>query len=48
MRAGVAHVTITADATPSPGPKGWIERTVTPTLLRDELHLLAEYTQKES
>jgi len=41
-------VTITADATPSPGPKGWIERTITPALFRDELRLLAEYVQKKS
>jgi hypothetical protein len=37
-----SQVTIIADATPSPGPKGWIERMVTPALLRDELRLLAE------
>lgn len=43
-----SHVTIAADATPSPGLKGWIERIVTPALLRDELHLLAEYVQKKA
>jgi hypothetical protein len=43
-----SHVTIAADATPSPGVKGWIERIVTPALLRDELHLLAEYVEKKS
>jgi hypothetical protein len=43
-----SQVTITAEATPSPGPKGWIERMVTPVLLRDELRLLAEYVQKKS
>jgi hypothetical protein len=43
-----SQVTISADATPSPGPKGWAERIVTPVLLRDELRLLAEYVQKKS
>ena len=45
---GSSQVTITADATPSHGPKGWIERMITPTLLRDELQLLAEFVQKKS
>lgn len=43
-----SRVTITAEATPSPGPKGWIERLVTQALLMDELRLLAEYMQQES
>ena len=43
-----SQVTITADATPSPGPKGWIERMVSPALLLDELRLLAEYVQRKS
>jgi hypothetical protein len=36
------------DAAPSPGLKGWIERMVTPALLRDELRLLAECVQQKS
>jgi hypothetical protein len=43
-----SQVTITADATQSPGPKGWIEKMVTPALLRDELRLLAECVQQKS
>jgi hypothetical protein len=40
-----SQVTIAAEATPSPGLQGWIERMVTPALLRDELRLLAKYVQ---
>ena len=43
-----SQVTITADATPSSGPKRWIERLVTHALLMDELRLLTEYVQKKS
>jgi len=43
-----SKVTITADAAPSPGLKGWIEKVVTQALLLDELRLLAEYVQKKS
>jgi hypothetical protein len=41
-----SQVTITTEATPSPGLQGWIERLVTPGLLWDELHLLEKYMQK--
>jgi hypothetical protein len=43
-----SQVTIAADATPSPGLKGWIERMVTPRLIWDELHLLAKYVEEKS
>jgi hypothetical protein len=42
-----SQVTITADATPNPGSRGWIERIVTPALLQDELRLLAAYVEKK-
>ena len=43
-----SQVTITTEATPSPGLQGWIERLVTPGLLWDELRLLAEYVEKKT
>ena len=43
-----SQVTIAAEATPSPGLQGWIERLVTPGLLSEEIHLLAKYVEKKS
>jgi len=43
-----SQVTITAEATPSPGQQGWIERLVTPGLLWDELRLLEKYVEGRS
>jgi hypothetical protein len=43
-----SQVTIAAEATPSPGLQGWVERLVTPALLWDELHLLAKFVEEKS
>lgn len=43
-----SQVTITAEATPSPGLQGWLERMVTPGLLWEELRLLEKYVQRKS
>ena len=43
-----SQVTISTEATPSPGLQGWIEKLVTPGLLWDELHLLAKYVEEKS
>ncbi len=43
-----SQVTITAEATPSPGLQGWIERMVTPGFLWDELRLLEKYIEERS
>jgi hypothetical protein len=42
-----SQVTIAAEATPSPGLQGWIERLVTPGLIWDELRLLEKYVEEK-